>query len=83
MPDDRLKLKFKKGSEAANQTTPLASVSPKKNPSLQSMSEIEYKKDLVTVGKIIQNSSGSNTLFLELGQQKWSSNLEDYGMKFA
>ena len=43
------------------------------------MSEIGDKQDLVTVGKIIENSSGGNTLFLELGQQKQKNHIfNDY-----
>jgi len=48
-----------------------------------SMMEISREETInngkVGVGKIIQNSSGGNTLFLDLGIKTYSSNNDDYG----
>ena len=46
----------------------------------QSATTIEKNREIqaitgkVSVGKILQNSSGRNTLFLDIGKQNWSSN---------
>ena len=67
-------------SKSGNGVSPLIKGSQKRIVSQQSATDIDKNREpktisgKVSVGKMLQNSYGGNTLFLDLGKQNWSSN---------